>query len=55
MLESPAIIDGGVEMMSERPVFTTEEQGGYMLITEKSKLFPQRSSKMGPTIICFDV
>ena len=34
LLESPAIVMGNVTMMNEEPVFTTEEQGGNMLVTE---------------------
>jgi len=39
LLGTPAIIAGDVEMMSERPVFTTEEQGGNLLITDNPDYF----------------
>jgi len=48
MLESPAIVAGGIEMMSERPVFTTEEQGGNMLITENPNYFRKDLPKWVP-------
>jgi hypothetical protein len=50
MLESPAIIAGGVEMMSERPVFTTEEQAGYILITENPNYFRKDLPKWVPQL-----
>jgi len=51
MLESPAIVAGGVEMMSEQPVFTTEEQGGNMLITENPNYFRKDLPAAVPQII----
>lgn len=39
LLESPAIIMESVTMMSEDPVFTTEEQGGNMLVTQNPNYF----------------
>ena len=50
MLESPAIIAGSVEMMSERPVFTPEEQAGYMLITENPNYFRKDLPKWVPQL-----
>jgi hypothetical protein len=50
MLESPAIIAGGIEMMSERPVFTTDEQGGNMLITESPNYFRKDLPKWVPQL-----
>jgi len=50
MLESPAIVSGGMEMMSELPVFTTEEQRGNMLITENPNYFRKDLPKWIPQL-----
>ena len=39
LLESPAIINIGGLMANSLPVFATEEQGGFMLVTENPDYF----------------
>lgn len=51
LLESPAIIMGSVTMMSEEPVFTTEEQGGNMLATKNPNYFRKNLSPDVPQFI----
>lgn len=53
LLESPAIIaQGGVViMMSDQPVFTTEEEGGNMLVTQNPNYFRKDLPVTAPQFI----
>ena len=55
LLDTPAIVMGFLNPLTNYPIFSSEANGGYMLVTENPKYFRKDLPKYVPQLIVFSI